>query len=169
MKDKERQELENRILLKSSGELSSEEQSALEEILASDESAAEYAEFILGALPAAGKAPRDFVAEAIARSSSDSSDDQQRRSKPPALFARPLAMAAGIMLLLGLGFLLFKNPQSSQLAAQPDSSARLIDASSITNELSARGERLETAIAEANRKLLVSRYSRNLPNPTAEL
>ena len=63
MNDTERENLENKILLRSTGELPPEEIAALERVLASDAEAAAFARFVAAKLPV--RAPRDFAAAAI--------------------------------------------------------------------------------------------------------
>jgi hypothetical protein len=63
MNDTERENLEIKILLRSTGELPSAEMAALERVLASDAEAAAFARFVAAKLPA--RAPRDFAAAAI--------------------------------------------------------------------------------------------------------
>jgi hypothetical protein len=63
MNDTERENLENKILLRSTGELPPAEVADLERVLASDAEAAAFARFVAAKLPA--RAPRDFAAAAI--------------------------------------------------------------------------------------------------------
>ena len=59
------EDIENKILFRSTGETTSKERLALEKITKDDPEAAEFARFIFGVLPAGAEAPMDFAAEAI--------------------------------------------------------------------------------------------------------
>ena len=65
------EELERKILLRSTGELPQEESLALDAMLASNAAAANYADFVEHELLLANKAPRDFAALAIAKAPRD--------------------------------------------------------------------------------------------------
>jgi hypothetical protein len=59
------EDIENKILLRSTGETTSKERLTLKEIIKDDLEAAGFARFIDGVLPAGAEAPMDFAAEAI--------------------------------------------------------------------------------------------------------
>lgn len=65
------EELERKILLRSTGELPLDESLALDAMLANNAAAANFAGFVENELPLASKSPRDFAALAIAKAPRD--------------------------------------------------------------------------------------------------
>lgn len=131
------EDLENKIHMRDSVELTSKEKAALKAAIASDPEAATYADFIDGTLAGAKTAPRDFVAEAIHAA--------HFRFKPVHLLI-PAAIAAAIALSVIL--------RTDPAADTPLQTERL------TAQFSTRLDRIESEISTTRERISRSRYQR---------
>jgi len=129
------EDLENKILMRATGELTSKEKAALAETISKDSEAAAYADFLEGTLAGAAEAPRDFVAEGIKLA--------HFRFKPIHLIF-PAAVAAAIAIFLHL----------RRDTTPPAGTERF------TASISNRIDRIESEIPTAREGLTRSRYHR---------
>ena len=140
------EDIENKILLRSTGELPPEEIAALEQVLANDPEAAEFARFIAGRLPA--RAPRDFAAEAIR-------DALPERNV--VVFPRlwKLTAAAAAVVVASLVAVRFLTPDTQQTPV-----VVALNPARVTTEISAHLDALETELTASRQRLARGRYSR---------
>ena len=142
MNPTDRQQLEEQILLRHSGELAADEKAALEKTLRDDPEAADFARFIDGELPAAARAPRDFAAAAI-----DAAQPARNVVAFPRIWkltAIAAAIVAGIFLA------------SQQIAPPPP----VNDTQRATEQFSARADTIEDELAATRLAYSRGRYSR---------
>lgn len=142
MNPDQRQQLEEHILRRNSGELSPDENAALETTLRDDPEAAEFARFIDCELPAAARAPRDFAAAAI-----DAAKPERNVIAFPRIWkltAIAAAIVAGIFLV------------SQQIAPPPP----VNDTQRATERFSARATNIEDELAATRLAYSRGRYSR---------
>ncbi len=145
MNDIERENIENQILLRSTGELSPGENTALEKSLADNAAAAAFARFVAEKLPAS--APRDFAAAAI------------RDTSPVGhVIAFPrlwkLAVAAAVVVASLVAVRVFTPDTPPLPVAAAHHHAR------VTADISARMDALESELAAARQRLAHGRYHR---------
>lgn len=145
MNDADRENLENKILLRSTGELTPAENAALEKVLASDSEAAEFARFIAAKLPA--RAPRDFAAAAIRAAS----PERNVLAFPPLW---KLTAAAAAIVIASFVAVRVLTPDATPPIAGAQTSARE------TAKISARMDTLESELATAREHLARGRYHR---------
>lgn len=144
------EDIQNQILLRSSGELSPEEQEKVSNTLANDTEADAFARFLTHDLPAAANAPRDFAAIAIAQLPARNGAFQ--RILPWAVAA--VAVALGTLIWLPNGK---KAPQTivNYETVTPPASQR------VTSSISTRLSLLEADLAASRTRLSKSRYNRH--------
>ena len=137
--------IENKILLRSTGELPPDEIAALDAVLASDAEAAEFACFVAEKLPA--RAPRDFAAAAIHEAL-----PERNVIAFPRIWKLTAAAAAVVAAALGARYFTPDAPPAPLAVTQP--------AARVTVDISTHLDALEADIATSRQRLARGRYSR---------
>ena len=163
-----RESLEQRVLLRASGELSAAECGALDSGLVHDDEAAAFARFVEIELPLAAKAPRDFAASAIdgaERAPRDfaavaiaatASETAPRNVLAMPQFWKWSAVAAAVA---ALTFIVARQwPAANRRAPAPVIAAA---EPRITQQLTARISALDDEISAARTSLARGRYQRS--------
>lgn len=145
MNDADRENLENKILLRSTGELTPDENAALEKVLAADSEAADFARFVAEQFPA--RAPRNFAGAAIREAVAE-----RNVIAFPRLWK--LSAAAAAVVLASVAAVRLFTPGTLPPVADAPPAAR------VTVEISARADILESDIATARQQLAHGRYHR---------
>ena len=148
MKSSEREQIENQILLRSTGDLSPEECEALERVIETDPEAAEFARFVDEALPVGAAAPRDFAAEAIAE------------VPAPTGWWRPLIPIAAILIVLAIAIPHMLPSGKTFPAGVPFANRTAPRPERVTEDISQRIDRIESELSIARASVARGRYSR---------
>ncbi len=146
MNDTEREYIENQILLRSTGELPHEENSALDAVLARDAEAADFAHFVAERLPAS--APRDFAATAIR-------DAVPERK----VIAFPLRWKLAAAAAVAIGAFVATRSFTPDTTTPPIADTR--PPVRVMADISTRMDALESELTTARQRLAHGRYHRN--------
>lgn len=163
--------LEQRVLLRASGELPAAELAALDGDLGCDAEAAEFARFLEEELPLAAKAPRDFAAAAISETLRAPRDFAAEAIAAAAADTAPhnvlvmprmlkwSAAAAAVAAVIVLGFIVARQEPAPE-RSMPGPAIAATD-SRVTQQLSARLSALEDEISTTRSSLARGRYQRS--------
>lgn len=162
-----REELERKILLRSTNELPQEEAPALDALLANDAAAASFAAFLENKLLLAAKAPRDFAALAIEKAPRDFAAEAISAAavEPPARKVVPFplrkyaAVAAAAAAAIVLALNIWNWTHRSDLTDPTYVKATTPAPARTTLSISSRLDKMEAELTQARARMGRGRYA----------
>ena len=160
------EELERKILLRTTGELPLDESLALDAMLVNNAAAANYADFVENELPLATKAPRDFAALAIAKAPRDFAAEaiaalsvEPPNRKVVSFPLRKYAAVAAAAAVVVLAFNIWNRTHQSDLTDPTYVKITTPAPARTTVSISSRLDAMEAELTEARSRMGRGRYA----------